>query len=106
MPAIFFRYELSPIRIQYTVFLQSFSSFLVRICAIVGGIYTVSSIFESLLRNGITIFSIGAPEEKHNPGARGSTMRRVKKAAPSQPPAEQYTNVVTEDSSIELSSAK
>lgn len=73
MPAIFFRYELSPIRIQYTIELQKVSVFLVRICAIIGGIYSVSSIFESLLRNSISIFGFGAVEEKD---AGRSTMKR------------------------------
>lgn len=63
MPAIFFRYELSPIRIQYTVQLQNVTTFMVKICAIIGGIYTVSSIFESLLRNSISIFYFGGLDE-------------------------------------------
>ena len=63
MPAIFFRYELSPIRIQYTVQLQNVTTFLVKICAIIGGIYTVSSIFESLLRNSISIFYFGSLDD-------------------------------------------
>ena len=64
MPAIFFRYELSPIRIQYTISLQSVTTFLVHICAIVGGVYACSSIFESVLRNSISILSIGSFDEK------------------------------------------
>lgn len=63
MPAIFFRYELSPIRIQYTMSLQSVSAFMVRICSIVGGIYAVSSIIESLLRNSLSIFEFGEPND-------------------------------------------
>jgi len=62
MPAIFFRYELSPIRIQYTMSLQNVSSFLVRVCSIVGGIYAVSSIIESLVRNSLSIFEFGEPD--------------------------------------------
>jgi len=71
MPAIFFRYELSPIRIQYTIYLQELSPFFVHICAIIGGIYAVSSIFESVLRNSLSIFAIGALDEDHNPGISG-----------------------------------
>lgn len=83
MPAIFFRYELSPIRIQYTVDMMTLNTFIVRVCAIVGGIYAVSSIFESLLRNSISIFGFGGFGEEMNEGAGKSTMkRRVKKAAP------------------------
>lgn len=63
MPAIFFRYELSPIRIQYTMMLQSVTQYIVNICAVVGGIYAVSSILDSLLRNSFSIFSFGALDE-------------------------------------------
>ena len=78
MPAIFFRYELSPIRIQYNITMMTFSAFLVRVCAIVGGIYAVSSIFESLLRNSISIFGFGGFGSDVNKGA-GSTMKRMSK---------------------------
>lgn len=79
MPAIFFRYELSPIRIQYTMYLQTVSPFLVHICAIVGGIYAVSSIFESVIRNSMNIFALGAPDPDHNKGSTGVT-KKVRKA--------------------------
>lgn len=42
-------------------------------CAIVGGIYAVSSIFESFLRNTISIFSIGDFSEQRNRGAGPAT---------------------------------
>ena len=61
----------SPIRIQYTVYLQELSPFFVHICAIIGGIYAVSSIFESVLRNSLSIFAIGALEDDHNSGVTG-----------------------------------
>ena len=95
MPAIFFRYELSPIRIQYTMELQQVTVFLVRVCAIVGGIYSVSSIFESLLRNSISIFGFGAVDPRE---AGKSTMKR-------EPKKEQYNEVpeTARDSGIELS---
>merc|ERR1719329_602335 len=97
MPAIFFRYELSPIRIQYTVDMMTLNSFIVRVCAIVGGIYAVSSIFESLLRNSISIFGFGGFGEDHNLGTAKSTMKRpvaTKKQA--VPPV--YGSVETNDS--------
>ena len=54
---------------------------MVHICAIIGGIYAVSSIIESVIRNSMSIFAIGALEETHNKGVTGkSTMKRVKKA--------------------------
>ena len=83
MPAIFFRYELSPIRIQYTMSLQSVSSFLVRVCSIVGGIYAVSSIIESLLRNSLSIFEFGEPDHRaqaaSNPKQGGNVVRKVRR---------------------------
>ena len=63
--------------------MMTLNTFIVRVCAIVGGIYAVSSIFESLLRNSISIFGFGGFGEEMNEGAGKSTMkRRVKKAAP------------------------
>ena len=84
MPAIFFRYELSPIRIQYTMSLQALTEFLVRVCAIVGGIYAVSSIIESLIRNSMSIFAMGSPEDDINRGASGRkrVVRKVKEHQP------------------------
>ena len=74
MPAIFFRYELSPIRIQYTMSLPSLSAYLTRVCAIVGGVYAVSSILESFLRN--TIFEIGFGKNQNK-----KAVKKVKKRA-------------------------
>ena len=99
MPAIFFRYELSPIRIQYTVYLQELSPFFVHICAIIGGIYAVSSIFESVLRNSLSIFSIGAMEETHNKGVTGKEMKKVKKVVKTI----EATNVNLDEDAVEMS---
>jgi len=57
LPALFFRYELSPIKLRYTVTYMGWGEFLVKICAIIGGIFTVASILESLLRNSIGLVS-------------------------------------------------
>lgn len=51
LPAIFFRYELSPILLRYTISYGEWTEFLTNICAIVGGIFTVASIVEAFLRN-------------------------------------------------------
>ena len=94
MPAIFFRYELSPIRIQYLVNMMSFTTFIVRVCAIVGGIYSVSSIFESVLRNSISIFGIGNITEDLQ------TDRSHRKKVPAKKTGEQqaYVTAPTDDS--------
>lgn len=87
MPAIFFRYELSPIRIQYTISLQSVTTFLVHICAIVGGVYACSSIFESVLRNSISILSIGSLDEQDQRGKGLGGPKSTMKRAAKRPPA-------------------
>ena len=81
MPAIFFRYELSPIRIQYNMSLMGINTFLVKICAIIGGIYAVSSIFESVLRNSIGILGLGSPDDLPKTTARTNVKRVLKRNA-------------------------
>ena len=56
-PAIFFRYELSPIKIRYTMSYEKWSKYLVDVCAIIGGLFVCAGIIESLLRNGLGAFS-------------------------------------------------
>lgn len=51
LPVIFFRYELSPILLRYTVTYGNWVEFVTNICAIVGGIFTVASIVEAFIRN-------------------------------------------------------
>ncbi|XP_052772515.1 endoplasmic reticulum-Golgi intermediate compartment protein 1-like isoform X1 [Mya arenaria] len=49
MPAIWFRYELSPITVQYTERRQPLYHFLTTVCAIVGGTFTVAGILDSCI---------------------------------------------------------
>jgi hypothetical protein len=65
-PALFFRYELSPIKIRYTVYYDTWTTFLVEICAIIGGLFVVTGIIESVLRNGLSIVSHEQPNTKNN----------------------------------------
>lgn len=58
-PALFFRYELSPIKIRYTMYYQQWSEYLVNICAIIGGLFVVTGIIEAVLRNSISIVAPG-----------------------------------------------
>jgi len=71
----------------------------VHICAIIGGIYAVSSIFESVLRNSLSIFSLGALEETHNKGVTGKEMKKVKKVVKTI----EATNVNLDEDAIEMS---
>jgi hypothetical protein len=51
------------------------TDFLVRICAIVGGIYAVSSIIESVIRNSMSILGFGSQDDGVNRGATGQRKR-------------------------------
>ena len=62
MPALWFRYTISPMRIEFTYSIRSLTDQLVQMCAIIGGVYCVSSIVESLLRNGPNLLGFGEPE--------------------------------------------
>lgn len=48
MPGVFFSYELSPLMVKYTQKSNSFSHFLVNICGIIGGIFTVAGLLDSI----------------------------------------------------------
>ncbi|XP_060563221.1 endoplasmic reticulum-Golgi intermediate compartment protein 1-like isoform X2 [Ruditapes philippinarum] len=47
MPAVWFKYEMSPITVRYTESQKPFYHFLTTVCAIVGGTFTVAGIFDS-----------------------------------------------------------
>lgn len=63
-PALFFRYELSPIKVRYTISYSSWSEYLVDLCALVGGLFVVAGIIESLLTNGIGMVSSSGDTQK------------------------------------------
>jgi len=46
---VFFLYDLSPIKVRFEEKQRSFASFLTGICAIIGGVYTVSGILDSFI---------------------------------------------------------
>lgn len=49
MPGVFFSYELSPLMVKYTEKENSFSHFLVNVCGIIGGIFTVAGLVDGVL---------------------------------------------------------
>jgi len=53
MPGVFFSYELSPLMVKYTEKENSFGHFATNVCAIVGGIFTVAGIFDSILNSSL-----------------------------------------------------
>lgn len=101
MPAVWFRYELSPIRIQYNITLMSFTVFFVRVCAIIGGIYSVSSILESMIRNSISILDFGGFGPEVNEGINKSTMKR-KKVVKTTEAEQPYQDMPTEETKSEF----
>ncbi|XP_076243719.1 endoplasmic reticulum-Golgi intermediate compartment protein 3 isoform X2 [Calliopsis andreniformis] len=49
MPGVFFSYELSPLMVKYTEKAKSFGHFATNTCAIIGGVFTVAGLIDSLL---------------------------------------------------------
>ncbi|CAC5409530.1 ERGIC1 [Mytilus coruscus] len=56
VPAIWFRYELSPITVRYIEKNKPFYTFLTTVCAIVGGTFTVAGILDSCIFTAAEIF--------------------------------------------------
>jgi len=54
MPAVFFRYDLSPVTVKFSQAQESFFHFIVQVCAIVGGIFTVAGLIDNLLHTSIS----------------------------------------------------
>ncbi|KAK3423654.1 endoplasmic reticulum-Golgi intermediate compartment protein 3 [Eucalyptus grandis] len=52
LPGVFFFYDLSPIKVTFTEEHVSFLHFLTNMCAIVGGVFTVSGILDSFIYHG------------------------------------------------------
>lgn len=52
LPGVFFFYDLSPIKVQITEVKSSFMHFLTSVCAIVGGVFTVSGILDAGVYQG------------------------------------------------------
>ncbi|CAH1785117.1 unnamed protein product, partial [Owenia fusiformis] len=55
-PAIWFRYEITPITVEYKEKRAPFYTFLTKVCAIVGGTFTVAGIIDSMLFTATELF--------------------------------------------------
>jgi hypothetical protein len=53
VPGLFIMYDLSPIIVDFEVGTKSFIRFLINLCGIIGGIFTVASLFDVLIRTGL-----------------------------------------------------
>jgi len=53
MPSLYLRYDFSPVTVRYQEKQESLSHFLVQVCAVVGGVFTVAGILDSVLHKSI-----------------------------------------------------
>ncbi|EGR31815.1 hypothetical protein IMG5_101180 [Ichthyophthirius multifiliis] len=53
LPTVYYRYDLSPVTVKFSMQKESFLHFLVQICAIIGGIFTVASIVDSIVYRAV-----------------------------------------------------
>jgi len=49
LPGVFYMYELSPIMVRFQERKKSFAHFLTGVCAIIGGVFTVAGLFDSMI---------------------------------------------------------
>lgn len=54
LPALFFKYEMSPLYVRYDLKEKSIWHFIVNICAIIGGVYTVFSILDAIVYSSVS----------------------------------------------------
>lgn len=54
MPGVFFNYELSPLRVRIEERRRSLGHFLTNCCAIIGGVFTVMGLLDSVLHRTFT----------------------------------------------------
>jgi len=66
LPAAYFRYDLSPITVEFSERRKSFAHFLVQICAIIGGVFTVLGLVNSLFNTSYHMM-----KKKHQEGKLG-----------------------------------
>ena len=52
-PSLYFRYDISPITVEYTHYRDKFLSFFIQICAILGGVFTVTGIIDSMIHKSV-----------------------------------------------------
>lgn len=48
-PSVFFNYDISPMIVIYTEHRKPFTSFLTSVCAIIGGVYTIAAILDTII---------------------------------------------------------
>jgi hypothetical protein len=53
MPSLYLRYDFSPVTVVYTEQSESTSHFLVQMCAVIGGVFTVAGLLDNVLHKSI-----------------------------------------------------
>lgn len=56
LPAIYFRYDFSPITVRYYPKREPFLRFLVQVCAIIGGVFTVAGMIDGFIYRSSSFF--------------------------------------------------
>jgi len=57
MPSLYLRYDFSPVTVRYTEKSESTSHFLVQICAVIGGVFTVAGLLDAVLHKSIVVLA-------------------------------------------------
>ena len=55
MPSMHFRYDLSPITVEYKLYKETFLNFIINIFAILGGVFTVTGIIDAIIHKSVAI---------------------------------------------------
>jgi hypothetical protein len=53
LPAAYFRFDMSPVTVKYWQYKDNTMHFLIQICAIIGGIFSVTGIIDAVLHKSI-----------------------------------------------------
>ena len=53
LPAVYFRFDMSPVTVKYTQYKESMLHFIIQICAIIGGIFSVTGIIDALVHKSV-----------------------------------------------------
>jgi len=55
MPSMHFRYDLSPITVEYKLYKETIMNFLINVFAILGGVFTVTGIIDAIIHKSVVI---------------------------------------------------
>jgi hypothetical protein len=55
MPSMYFKYDLSPITVEYKQYKETFLNFFINICAILGGVFTVTGIVDAIIHKSVVL---------------------------------------------------